>query len=311
VDDAGLVEGLRIHGFKSLRHALQAVRNGDEDVLHASGLEPVEHARPEACALVLGDPHAQNLTRTVRANTNPEMNSHVLYGCAAADFDSKGVEESDGIHTCERAILPLLDVLKHPVSDLADVVGADVHPVEVVDEGLDVTGAHAPGVHGDDLLVHLAERAAVLGHDDRVESVLTVARNAQRQRTKLGLQGLVAKAVALVGNLGKLVSGDLFRRRFSGLTACEMGIHFSLQHGFNEALGEGTDGLGEGFGAQRAARCSKLGNVLADMVIEGVGGLLTRIAFGIRVHWMHPIGGLRLSHGHKISDALDGALRRR
>ena len=46
------------------------------------------------------------------------------------------------------------------------------------------------------------------------------------------------------------------------------------------------------------------------MAIEGVGGLLTRIAFGVRVHWMQPFGGLRLSHGHKISDALveDNAL---
>ncbi len=83
-----------------------------------------------------------------------------------------------------------------------------------------------------------------------------------------------------------------------------MGIHFSLQHGFDEALGEGTYGLGEGFGSQRASRGLKVGNVLLDMVIERVGGLLTRISLGVRVHWMHPIDGLRLSHGHKISDAL-------
>ena len=44
------------------------------------------------------------------------------------------------------------------------------------------------------------------------------------------------------------------------------------------------------------------------MAIEGVGGLLTRIAFGVRVHWMHPFGGVRLSPGHKISDALHGTL---
>lgn len=62
------------------------------------------------------------------------MNGHVLYSCATANFDSEGVKESDRIHTCERAILPLLDVFKHPVGNLADVVGADVHTVEIVDE---------------------------------------------------------------------------------------------------------------------------------------------------------------------------------
>ena len=41
MDDAGLMEGLRIDGFKSFRHALQAIRNGDENVLNASGLQPL------------------------------------------------------------------------------------------------------------------------------------------------------------------------------------------------------------------------------------------------------------------------------
>ncbi len=128
----------------------------------------------------------------------------------------------------------------------------------------------------------------MLGHDDWVESVFAIAQNAQWQRTILGLEGLVTKAVALVGDLEKLVSINFFRRRFGGLTAGEICIHFSLQHGFDKALGEGTYGHGEGFGTQGAARCSKLGNVLFDVVIEGIGGLLTRIAFGVRAHWVCP-----------------------
>ena len=56
-----------------------------------------------------------------------------------------------------------------------------------------------------------------------------------------------------------------------------MCIHFSLQHGFDKALGEGTYGLGEGFGTQGAARCSKLGNVLFDVVIEGLVDFLREL----------------------------------
>ena len=111
------MEGLWIDDLYSFSHALQAIRNGDENVLNASGLQPLK-----------------KVTRTVCSHPNPEMNGHVLYSCATADFDSEGVKESDRIHTCERAILPLLDVFKHPVGNLADVVGADVHTVEIVDE---------------------------------------------------------------------------------------------------------------------------------------------------------------------------------
>ena len=207
VDDTGLMEGLRKDGFNSLRHALQAVRNGDEDVLNTAGLEPVEHARPETRTLVLGDPHAQNLTRTVRSHANPKMNGHVLHGGATADFDSEGIKEGDGVHAFERVILPLADVFKHPVGNRADVIRADAHTVEVVDECLNVAGAHALGVHGDDLLVHLAEGSAVLGYHDRLERVPAVTWNTQRQRTELRFEGLLAEAVALVG--GVLTSSAL------------------------------------------------------------------------------------------------------
>ena len=50
------MEGLWIDGLYIFSHALQAIRNGDENILNASGLQPVNHGHPEACALILGDP---------------------------------------------------------------------------------------------------------------------------------------------------------------------------------------------------------------------------------------------------------------
>ena len=58
MNDAGLMEGLWIDDLYSFSHALQAIRNSDENVLNASGLQPVKDGHPEACTLILGDPHA-------------------------------------------------------------------------------------------------------------------------------------------------------------------------------------------------------------------------------------------------------------
>ncbi|MEI3243655.1 MAG: hypothetical protein V8R98_03525 [Holdemanella sp.] len=80
---------------------------------------------------------------------------------------------------------------------------------------LDVAGAHAPGVHGDDLLVLLPNDRLCLGTMIRWRS------SGDHEGRWLEL-GLVAKAVALVGDKGKLVSINFFRRRFGGLTAGEM-----------------------------------------------------------------------------------------
>ena len=42
MNDAGLMEGLWIDDLYSFSHALQAIRNGDENVLNASGLQPLK-----------------------------------------------------------------------------------------------------------------------------------------------------------------------------------------------------------------------------------------------------------------------------
>ena len=305
VHNAGLMKCLRVDRFDGFRHALQAICNGNEDVFYASSLEAVEYGRPEACSFVLSDPHAQNLARTIGSYTDPQMHRHVLDGGSAADLDAKSIEECYGIQAIQRSVLPLLDILQDSVRNSADVVRADADAVEVLNESLNVTGAHSTGVHGNDLLVDLPERAVVLGHDNGIESVLSIARDIQAQRAKLCLQSLLTEAVTLVGGGCR---GDcilLVRRRFSGFGAAQVGIHLPLKHCLNKALGEGLNSSGKGFRPQGLPGFAKLLNVLLDMKVQRVGRFPTIGSFlGSRVHGGYPYSGLRLSHGHKIHDSL-------
>ncbi len=145
----------------------------------------------------------------------------------------------------------------------------------------------------------------MLGHDNGIESVLSIAKDIQAQRAKLCLQSLLAEAVTLVGGGYR---GDwilLVRRRFSGLGAAQVGIHLPLKHCLNKALREGLNSSGKGFRPQRLSGFAKLLNVLLDMKVQRVGRFPTIGSFlGSRVHGVYPYSGLRLSHGHKIHDSL-------
>ena len=58
----GVGEG-RVDG---VREALEAVNNGDEDVLYTPGLQVVHDRQPEFCPLVRRDPQAQDLAFPLR-----------------------------------------------------------------------------------------------------------------------------------------------------------------------------------------------------------------------------------------------------
>ncbi|EZP68319.1 hypothetical protein BV97_05637 [Novosphingobium resinovorum] len=60
MDDAGLDDRLWEHGGDGLWKALQAVYDGQHDVLNTAVPQLVHHPQPEFGALVLLDPQAQD-----------------------------------------------------------------------------------------------------------------------------------------------------------------------------------------------------------------------------------------------------------
>ena len=65
VNDAGLLDTLRKNCINGLWKALQAIHDGDQNVLGAAGLEFVDDAQPEFGALGLFDPDTENLLNAV------------------------------------------------------------------------------------------------------------------------------------------------------------------------------------------------------------------------------------------------------
>ena len=61
VNDAGLHDRLRENRIDGFGKALEAIDDGDENVLRATVLDLVHHAQPELGALGLLDPNAENL----------------------------------------------------------------------------------------------------------------------------------------------------------------------------------------------------------------------------------------------------------
>ncbi len=123
VDNAGLHLGPREHGGDRLGEALQAVDDGDEDVLDAAVPELVHDAQPELATLGLLDPQPQHLLGAVRADAKGNIDGFIPNGALVADLDPERVEEHQRVQRLERAVLPFGHFIEDGVGDRADQVG--------------------------------------------------------------------------------------------------------------------------------------------------------------------------------------------
>ena len=160
VDDAGLNDRLREDGIDRLRKALQAVDDGDQNVLDAAVLQLVHDAQPEFGALGLLDPDAEDLLGAVRQDAERDVDRLVAHEAFVADLDPDGVEEHQRIAEIERPVLPFRHLVQHRVGDRRDQVGRDVDAVELLEMAADLANRHAARIHRDDLLVEVRETGA-------------------------------------------------------------------------------------------------------------------------------------------------------
>ena len=78
--------------------------------------------------------------------------------------------------------LPGDDLLAYRGGDGGNQIARDIDPVELAHVPLDIPGAHAAGVEGDDLVVESGKAPPVFADQRRTETVMPVARNRQLER---------------------------------------------------------------------------------------------------------------------------------
>src|SRR6266705_3057898 len=108
------------------------------------------------------------------------------------------VQVDDDVDLLERPGLPGADVFLDRAGHLRDQPLGDVDAVQLAQVPLDLARGHPARVQREDLLVEAVERARVLGHNPRLERVVTITRQLDPDRPIDRPQRLLRQPVAPV-----------------------------------------------------------------------------------------------------------------
>lgn len=229
MDHAPLYRHAREHVPDGIGESREPVDAGDANVPHSPVLEIVAYLLPERGGLRIPDVKPEDVLVPFRVDADHEIGSFAFHLGILAHLEMHGVEVDDGVEGFEHASLPLGDEREDGVRYVAHEVRGDFRPVDVPEVGLDIPGGKPEPVHVDDLVFYLQGPGLELGNDFRFEFPAAVPRDLDFGDSLLGED---AFRVTAVSGVPGIVSFRIV------LPVSEMGVHFRLEHLFDEGAGE-------------------------------------------------------------------------
>ncbi len=110
-------------GGDGVGKTLQAIDDGQHDILDTAVAQFVHDAQPEFGAFILLQPQAKDHLGAVGHDAQGNMDRLVANHALVADLNPDRIEENQRIGWVQRALLPGRDLLQHSVRDRADQVG--------------------------------------------------------------------------------------------------------------------------------------------------------------------------------------------
>ena len=127
MDDAALQTALGIHRTDGFHHPAQAVRAEQIYIHNSPAFEVIQHIQPEFAALMLPNPHAQNVLPAVHGNAQNHVSrlGHIPMVLTHLVMDS--IHEDERIHRLQRTILPRCHFRHDLFRNLRHQVRGDLH----------------------------------------------------------------------------------------------------------------------------------------------------------------------------------------
>jgi len=178
--------------------ALEAIGDGDQDVMDTARLQIVKDFHPEFCTFGVLDPDTEDVAAAVGQHAQGQVHGLGAHHRLITDLDPQRVEEHDRVHRLQRAALPGRNLAHDGVGDAADEVGRDVYRIHLSKKPLDLAHRHAACVHGNNFVVKAGEATLMLTDELRLKRARAVAGHIDAQGASVGQHGLGALAIAMI-----------------------------------------------------------------------------------------------------------------